>query len=55
MSPAPRGHPPGIPHMDLAAKKDAIRNLTFGNQIAEEERSVLKGLFCQNSGVGENI
>ncbi len=33
--------------MDLTAKKEAIRNLTFGNQIAEEERSELKEYFVK--------
>jgi hypothetical protein len=33
--------------MDLEAKRDAIRTLNFGNQIAEEERNVLKEYFVR--------
>ena len=36
------------------AKKNALRNFSFGNQIAEEEREALRRLF-ENSSLGSYL
>jgi hypothetical protein len=33
--------------MAIGSKKDALRKLSFGNQVAEEERDTLKGYFVE--------
>jgi hypothetical protein len=42
-----RSHPRGRIHMAVTEKREVIRKLSFGNQVAEEERETLKDYFVK--------